>query len=336
MAQPLKITLYGALVYDLAEVLQRKLATSATITRLKEDAGAAALREALSDSDVLLAMDYRDMPPAHRLRLLQIPGAGTDRVNLAEVPSAAYVCNAYGHDIAGAEYVLAGILAWCYDLIEAHESFKAGSWRMSGRYGAPIHHELHGKTVGILGLGPIGLKTAELAKAFGTRILACNRTARPQPAWIDAQYPLSRLHEFLDACDFVVVSIALTPETTGLIDAAGFAAMRPNAVIVNVSRGPVIDEDALFDALQSRRIAGAVIDAWYRYPMPPDLTTPPSKHPFHQLSNIIMTPHSSIWTHGMIDRRWTEIAANIDALARGEPLINIVRKPAARSAAAVG
>jgi phosphoglycerate dehydrogenase-like enzyme len=327
-AQPLNVLLYGALVYDLADILKRKLSVPATFRRLKENAPADEIAAGLRDADVVIAIEYRFMPPAPRLALLQIPGAGTDQIDMAEIPPRAAICNAYGHDIAAAEYAILGMLAWSHDFIEAHESFKAGSWRMSGRAGAPIHEELHGKTVGILGLGPIGLKTAQLAKAFGTTVIGCNRTLRAAPSDIDAVYPLDELKTFLGRCDFLVVSIALTPETTGLIDADAFAAMRPGAVLVNVARGPVIDEDALYQALQTRRIAGAVIDAWYDYPKPDDLTVPPSRFPFHQLPNVIMTPHSSIWTRGMVDRRWSEIAANIDAFANGMPLRNVVRAAA--------
>jgi phosphoglycerate dehydrogenase-like enzyme len=103
--------------------------------------------------------------------------------------------------------------------------------------------------------------------------------------------------------------------------------MKPNAVIINVARGAIIDEDALFFALRDKRIAGAIIDAWYHYPTPENLRVPPSRHPFESLSNVLMTPHSAIWTRGMISRRWTDIAANIDAFASGRELVNVVRRP---------
>jgi phosphoglycerate dehydrogenase-like enzyme len=324
----LNIVLYGALVQSLDSTLSRKLSAPANISKLTESSPRADLIHACERADVIIALAYRDMPPAPRLRLLQAPGAGVDQVCLDQVPATATVCNAYGHDVAAAEYAVLGMLAWQHQLLEAHESFRSGTWRMSGRCGAPLHHELHGKTVGILGLGPIGEKTAELAKAFGTRVLACNRSPRPLPPGVDRLYPLAELHEFLGQCDFVVVSVALAPGTVDLIDRSAFEAMKSSAVIVNVARGAVINEDALYSALKNRRIAGGVIDAWYRYPTPDDLRVPPSRHPFHELPNLIMTPHSSIWTDGMIERRWSEIARNIDALASGAPFINVVR-PAA-------
>lgn len=323
--QPLKIVLYGTVVHSLDETLRNKLKARADIVKFTESAPRAVVADAFADADVIIALSYRDMPSAPRLRLLQAPGAGIDQIAFDQVPTQAAVCNAYGHDTAAAEYVVMGILAWSRELLQAHESFRSGTWRMSGRCGAPLQQELQGKTVGILGLGPIGERTAALVKPFGTRVIACNRSTRDNGAHIDRLYPLTELHEFLGECDFVVVSIALAPTTVDLIDRAAFAAMKPEAVVVNVARGAVINEDALYEALKSRRIAGAVIDAWYQYPTPDDLRVPPSKHPFHELPNIIMTPHSSIWTHGMIDRRWDEIARNIDAIATGGPLINVVR-----------
>ncbi len=324
---PIKIVLYGVLVYDLLGTLRAKISTPATIIRLKENAPSEELAEHLLDAEVLIALKYQNMPPAPRMGLLQIPGAGTDQINFEEVPPLATVCNAYGHDVAGGEYVLLAMLALCHDFIPAHESLKAGSWHMSGRTGAPLHEELCGKTVGILGLGPIGMATARLAKGFGTTVLACNRTQRNGTEFVDRFYPLEDLHEFLAQCDFIAVCIALTPQTLGLIDQTAFSCMKPNAVIINVARGAIIDEDALFFALRDKQIAGAVIDAWYHYPTPENLNVPPSKHPFDSLSNVLMTPHSAIWTRGMISRRWTDIAANIDALASGGELTNVVRRP---------
>ena len=325
--KPINILMYGALVYDLLDVLQRKLTVPANISRVKENVAADDLSAQMKDADVIIALKYSAMPPAPNLRLLQLPGAGLDQIDFANVPAQATICNAYGHDIAGGEYVVMSMLAWCHEFIAAHESMKAGSWHMSGRTGAPLHEELFGKTVGILGLGPIGLAAAQRAKAFGTTVLGCNRTVRERPEFIDEIFSLERLHEFLRRCDFVTVCIALTPQTIGLIDRTALKNMKEKAVIINVARGTVIDEDALFESLSTRQIAGAVIDAWYRYPTPDDPNVRPSKHPFESLSNVIMTPHSSIWTRGMIDRRWTGMAKNIDALVSGAPLTNVVRLP---------
>jgi phosphoglycerate dehydrogenase-like enzyme len=98
-------------------------------------------------------------------------------------------------------------------------------------------------------------------------------------------------------------------------------------VIINVARAAVLDEEALYTALHGHRIAGAVLDVWYAYPTADNPDARPSRFPFHELSNVIVTPHCSAWTDGLIERRWRFIAGNLDRLARGEPLHNIVLRP---------
>jgi phosphoglycerate dehydrogenase-like enzyme len=123
--------------------------------------------------------------------------------------------------------------------------------------------------------------------------------------------------------DAIVASLPLTDDTRGIVGAAELAAMRPGAVIVNVGRGPVIDQQALYDALAQKRI-DAVIDTWYDYPSKDNPRTQPGRLPFNQLTNLVMTPHMSGWTAGMIRRRQQTMADNIRRLARGEALNNVV------------
>jgi phosphoglycerate dehydrogenase-like enzyme len=126
----------------------------------------------------------------------------------------------------------------------------------------------------------------------------------------------------LGRCDYAVVSCPLTDDTRGIIDAAALAALGPGGVIVNVGRGPVIDEDALWQALSTRRIAGAIIDTWYRYPESGASQCFPSKHPLHTLDNVILSPHASGWSAGLQDRRWSVITDNMNRLSAGETLLN--------------
>jgi phosphoglycerate dehydrogenase-like enzyme len=128
----------------------------------------------------------------------------------------------------------------------------------------------------------------------------------------------------LPLCDTVALCTALGPETTNLLDADRLALMKPGAFLINISRGQVIDEDAVWAALSEGRLGGAALDVWWQYPNADEPNRRGSRHPFHTLPNVIVTPHNSGWTAGMVRRRWDEIAANIDHFARGEPLINIV------------
>jgi len=109
-----------------------------------------------------------------------------------------------------------------------------------------------------------------------------------------------------------------------LIDARRLSLMRSNAFLINIARGHVVDEDALYSALRGRRIGGAALDVWWQYPNAADPERRGSRHPFHELPNVIATPHNSGWTSGMVERRWNEIADNINRFARGDSLINLV------------
>jgi phosphoglycerate dehydrogenase-like enzyme len=319
------LVLLSSLACDLEPVLRRHLQTPYALIALPDTSTEAEIAAAMQRANALLTLRYDRKLPAPRLRFLQVAGAGYDRIDMAALPPGVTVSNAFGHEQAIGEYVLLGMLLWSHDLLEAERSFRAGSWRMSGRMQAPIHGEIGGKTVGILGVGRIGRAVARLAKPFGMRVLGCNRTLRDEPD-IARMYGFGALHEFLGQCDFVANCAALAPETAGLIDAAAFAAMRPGAVLLNVGRGETVDEDALYDALKTRRIAGAVLDAWYRYPSAAEPDARPSRHPFHELPNVVMTPHSSAWTHGMIERRVAEMADNLDRFARGETPRNVVHQ----------
>ncbi len=294
---------------------------------LPDDADPVALTEALATATAIVTMRYdRSMPPAPRLGLLHVGGTGYDDIDLDYLPSGAVVCNAFGHEIPIAEYVILAMLQWCTRFMEAEQSFRVeGSWRLGGRTAAPYQDELTGKTVGILGYGRIGRAVAERARAMGTTVVVCTRTPRPTPE-VDRMMGSEELDLFLALADFVIVCCALTEATRGLLNRRRLGRMKSTGVVINVSRGPIIDEDALFEALRDRTIEGAVIDAWYRYPSRDDLTARPSRLPFHQLDNIYMTPHSSAWTLGMIERRWGTIAANLDRFARGQPLENVVHR----------
>jgi phosphoglycerate dehydrogenase-like enzyme len=142
---------------------------------------------------------------------------------------------------------------------------------------------------------------------------------------VDRYVPLDDLGALYDRADFLVCALPLTEDTRSLVDAAAFARMRPTAFVINVGRGPVIDEAALYHALRERRIAGACIDTWYVYPRADDPNPQPSRLPFRELDNVTMTPHMSGWTFGTRRRRQRAMALNLDRLAAGEPLLNVVR-----------
>lgn len=296
-----------------------------------------AFARALQEADAMVSMNWpASFPPAPGLRLLQLPGAGTDDIDFDAVPAGATVCNAFEHEIGIAEYVLASMLEWQIRIGRMHEHLREGRWWGSWLFG-PTHREVFGRTLGIVGYGRIGREVAKRAHAFGMRVIAASRTPAPGDAWCERVSGMDQLHELLAEADFVLSALPLDERSRGVFDARAFAAMKPDAVIINVGRGPTIDEQALFEVCRDRRIGGAIVDTWYSYPDrngDPAATHRPSRLPFHELDNVVMTPHASAWTDALLERRCRVIAANLDRLARGEPLVNVVRAPARAVAAA--
>ena len=232
-------------------------------------------------------------PKPLKVRLYHAPAAGVDAIDVSRLPPGATLCNCFGHEDAIAEYVFAALLQRHVPIADADRNLRQGEWTYwAGRPGA-LRTELGGQTMGLLGFGHIGNAIAARAKAFGKRVVVSNRSMVAASRLLDKSYGLHRLAEFRGASDNVVVSLPLTESTQGIANAAALKSMRADAVIVNVGRGPVIDEVALYDALKTRRIGGAIIDTWYSYPSQAKRTCLPSTLPFHELTNLIMPPHMS-------------------------------------------
>jgi phosphoglycerate dehydrogenase-like enzyme len=115
-----------------------------------------------------------------------------------------------------------------------------------------------------------------------------------------------------------LIACALAPETTRLIDASRFALMKPGALLINVARARIVDEDALYAALKEGHLGEAALDVWWQYPTPAEPERRPSRRPFHELPNVLITPHSSSSSGATADRRWSAVAGNLDRFARGD------------------
>ncbi len=275
------------------------------------------------------------LPHASALKLVQIPFRGFDWLDFERLPPGCVVCNSNGHEISIAEYVLAGLLEWEKRLADIDQGFREGSWAAGGfGQGSRMQGELYEKTIGIIGYGLIGREVAKRARAFGMRVCAVGRR-RDAPPGLDRYGTGEALPELLRESDYVVVACALNEETKGLLDFRLLAHCRSHAVIVNVARGPIIREAALYEALRSHRIGGAVLDVWYQYPDAAGVTGArsqprPSRFPFHELDNVIMSPHCSARTVRTRERVWASVAENLLRFARGADLENVVFDDAAR------
>lgn len=281
---------------------------------------------ALADAEIVVGHIWKkDFPEAPRLKFLQSVAAGIDLIDVPSLPHGVTVCNVAGHEQAIAEYVLMTMLAWQHRLIDIAAAFRGGVWSTGGGAGGgPTHGEIFGKTIGIVGYGKIGREVAKRAVGFNCKVIAVNRSPVADKRDASEVYPLAELDRMLRQCDVVVIAAGLGPETSRLIDAGRFALMKPTAFLINIGRAGIIDEAALYEALQSKQIGGAAIDVWWQYPTPAEPNRHGSSLPFHELPNVIMTPHCSSATDGARERRFSTVAGNLDRYIRGEALTNVV------------
>jgi phosphoglycerate dehydrogenase-like enzyme len=318
----MNIVLHGAVAESFSHGLDRILPAGSTMRLLPDRLGTEAERAAFAAADAIIGVAFSaELPRPERLKLFQVPGAGFDKLDLGAIPAGAVVCNCYGHEQGIAEFVIGAMLRRVIPFEEGDRAVRRGEWPFRG---PQSRSELAGQTLGLLGFGRIGKAIAQRARAFEMRVIAANRSPI-ETGLADAAYGLDRLGEFWPQADAIVASLPLNADTAGLVGAEAFAGMQPHAVLMNVGRGPVVDEAALFEALRDRRIGGAVIDTWYRYPAEDGASALPSALPFHTLDNVLMSPHVSGWTTGTVRRRQQVFAENIRRLAAGEPCLHVVR-----------
>ncbi len=280
----------------------------------------------LDGADVVIggAPPVRPWPEVPELKLYQIPWTGYEFTSPDRMPIGVPLCNVYEHESSIAEYVLLGMLEWRIGLRHMDARFRTKGWDGRDPGAGDVHGEVRGNTVGIVGYGHIGHEVAVRARAFGMNVVGIRRSTPPCPPELDWLGTNDRLDELLAISDFVVIACDLNKETRGLINAERLAKMKPTGVIINVARGKVIDEAALYAALRERRIGGAVIDVWYNYN---ELGKPevwPTNYPFQELDNIICSAHECGWTEEQIDRRWDVVTENIRRVLRGEAPRNLI------------
>lgn len=262
--------------------------------------------------------------PDARLRWVHTGTAGVGSLLYPDMrASDVLLTNSAGvHAPAMAETVIAMLFHFARGLDFAVRAQAAGRWDPSPyEAGTDAIRELAGLTVGILGLGGIGREVAWRARALGMHVIAVRRSGRPAPDGIELLTGGSALDDLLARSDAVVITVPSTPSTRGLIDAAALACMKPNAVLVNVARGDVVDEQALADALRAGALRGVALDVFAREPLPAD-------SPLWTLPNVLITPHVSATTPRFWERETALIRDNIERYLRGVPLSNVVDRSA--------
>jgi phosphoglycerate dehydrogenase-like enzyme len=254
---------------------------------------------------------------APRVRWVHSRSAGLDGVLFAELAASPVpLTNARGvfSEILG-EFAIGAVFFFAKDLRRMVRSQMAGVWDEFDTV------EIRGQSVGIVGYGDIGRAVAWRAHALGMKVLVLRR--RPELAcgdpYVAQAFGGDQKHEMLARSDYVVAAAPLTPETRGMNGRPEFEAMKSTAVLINIGRGPVVDEGALLRALESRRIRGAALDVFDKEPLPVG-------HPFYKLDNVLLSPHAADHTPDWKERTMRLFIENFERFRRGEPLLNVVDK----------
>ncbi len=281
-----------------------------------DGADRAALLPALAEAHAVLVrsatkMDAEAIAAAPVLKVIARAGVGLDNVDIKTATTAGVmVVNApTSNIISAAELTVGHILSLARRIPAAHASLAAGAWKRSSFTGT----ELFEKTVGIIGLGRIGALIAARLQAFDMRVVAYDpyvTSARAQQLGVQ----LLSLDELIEQSDFITIHMPKTPETTGMIGADAFARMKPTAYVVNVARGGLIDEEALYTALTTNEIAGAGLDVFTSEPPKPDGTA----FPLLDLPNVVVTPHLGASTEEAQEKAGVSVAKSVRLALGGE------------------
>ncbi len=271
-----------------------------------------ALLAALAKADAILVrsatqVDAEAIAAAPQLKVVARAGVGLDNVDIkAATAAGVMVVNApTSNVVSAAELAIAQMLGLARHIPDANQSLKAGEWKRSQFTGA----ELYEKTVGIVGLGRIGGLVAQRLAGFGVKLIGYDPYITPARAE-QMGVKLATLDELMQKSDFITIHIPKTPETTGMISTEQFKIAKPNLRIVNCSRGGIIDEAALFEALSTNQIAGAGLDVF--------VTEPPKDNPLLGLKNILVTPHLGASTDEAQEKAGISVAKSVRLALAGD------------------
>lgn len=267
------------------------------------------------------SFNKEDLEQAKKLKLIQIPFAGVDKLdfdlykNYPEI----CICNIHANKNAVAEHVFALILALAKNIVTNDRDLRLGRWHGFSTKEPTV--QLQGRSLGIIGLGSIGWEIAKIGHTLGMKVFALKRKIEEKD--LEKKNVLEFLGEKKDLekvikeSDFIVVAVPLTRETKGLIGGKELKLMKEK-YLINISRGIVINEEALFESLKEGNLAGAAIDTWYQYPTSKQKEISPSKYDFHKLDNIVMSPHTAGYTDKALEENIKSVFNNIVKIYYGE------------------
>ncbi|MBD8091961.1 D-2-hydroxyacid dehydrogenase family protein [Pseudomonas fluorescens] len=276
-------------------------------------ADTATMVERLQAFDVICVMRERStfdqalLQGLPKLKLLVTGGMRNAAIDIAAAKALGIqVCGTDSYKQAAPELTWALIMASTRNLLAEANSLRAGGWQIG------LGGDLYGKTLGVLGLGSIGQKVAQFGQAFGMRVIAwsenltAERAAEAGVSWVSKR-------ELFEQADILSVHLVLSERSRGLVDAQALGWMKPSARLVNTSRGPIVDEQALIEALSAGQLAGAALDVYSEEPLPAD-------HPFRRLPNVLATPHVGYVSEQNYRQFYQQMIEDIQAWAKGAPI----------------
>jgi phosphoglycerate dehydrogenase-like enzyme len=283
------------------------------------------IEEELRDAEIVFTISLRpeQFHMAKSLRWIHAPSAAVHQMLFPElIGSDVILTNSREvHGPVVAEHVIALMFAVAKKIPQAAVLQQKRVWGQETLWKEGAHpREIAGATLGLIGVGSIGGRVAQMGSRLGMRVIALRKNiGKEVPEGIEEIFASSRLEEFLSRSDFVVIAAPLLPSTERMINAARLAQMKASAYLINVGRGPLVDEVALADALRNRRLAGAALDVFEREPLPTD-------SPLWALDNLLITPHTAGLTEKLWQRHYELLSANLGRYRRGEPLLFVVDK----------
>jgi phosphoglycerate dehydrogenase-like enzyme len=281
------------------------------------------IKKYLKEVEVVIGGTFtkEDLEQAKKLKLIQIPFAGVDKLDFSlykNYPDI-FICNIHANKFAVAEHAFALILALAKNIVINDRDLRLGRWHGFSTREPTI--QLQGKSLGIIGLGSIGWEIAKIGHALGMKVFALKRKIEEKDlenkTILEFLGEKKDLEKVIKESDFIVAAVPLTRETKGLIGEKELKLMK-GKYLINISRGTVIDEEALFKSLKERNLAGAAIDTWYQYPTSKQREVLPSKFDFHKLENIVMSPHTAGYTDRALEENIKFVFDNIVKIYYGE------------------
>ena len=259
---------------------------------------------------------------AKSLKMIQAFGAGVDKIDHKAVLARGdlIVCNNHVNADEVAEYAIMLLLAATKHIIPSHEKLREGDWSLGWGSDRP-NIEIRKKRLLVVGLGNVGGAIAKRLQSFDVEITAVTRTGESDSEHlVNKLVSVDQIEDIVRQADFVILSLPLTDESEGLVDEEFLSWMKPASILVNVSRGPIIKEPALYHALQDNKIAGAALDVWWEYPKEWGGTgkLPSEEYAFHKMKNVVLSPHRAGYSEHIHEEQLRFVGENILRFIRGE------------------